>query len=219
MTLLAEKRPGEDRRVVNELSSSPAPECFARNNYYDRTHSINAAKLLPGEYHVATCDILQVTVLGSCVAACIRDVKLGIGGMNHFMLPDVESAESSFGGARYGTYAMEVLINHLLKLGARRENLEAKVFGGGNVLPGLTQANVGHKNAAFVLKFLATEHLRVAARDLGDVHPRKVYYFPATGRALVKRLHTMHNTTLIERETDYRRKLVQAPAGGVIELF
>jgi chemotaxis protein CheD len=219
MTVVASRLESSGHWQSTELASSPAPECFARNSYFDRTHGIDAAKLLPGEYHVSTRDILQVTVLGSCVAACIRDTRLGMGGMNHFMLPDAEAAESSFGGARYGTYAMEVLINHLLKLGARRENLEAKVFGGGNVLPGLTQANVGHKNAAFVLRYLATERLRVAARDLGDVYPRKVYYFPATGRALVKRLNVMHNTTLIERETDYRRKLVQAPAGGDIELF
>lgn len=219
MNAVTHRLAAESRRPVDELASSPAPECFARNTYYDRTHGIEAAKLLPGEYHVSTRDILQVTVLGSCVAACIRDTRLGMGGMNHFMLPDAEAAESSFGGARYGTYAMEVLINHLLKLGARRENLEAKVFGGGNVLPGLTQANVGHKNAAFVLRYLSTESIRIAARDLGDVHPRKVYYFPSTGRALVKRLNAMHNTTLIERETDYRRKLVQAPAGGDIELF
>ncbi len=202
----------------DELGSSPAPECFARNQYFDRTHAKQAAKLLPGEYYVARRDMLLVTVLGSCVAACIRDVKTGIGGMNHFMLPD-EAGEGSAGGARYGVYAMEVLINHILKLGARRENLEAKVFGGGNVLPGLVQANVGHKNAAFVLRFLATEHIRVAARDLSDVYPRKVYYFPATGRALVKRLATLHNDTVLAREIDYRQRLVEAPSGGDIELF
>ncbi|MFM9968790.1 MAG: chemoreceptor glutamine deamidase CheD [Burkholderiales bacterium] len=209
----------EPARRPDEYASSPAQECFARNLYFDRTHASEAAKLLPGEYYVATREMLLVTVLGSCVAACIRDVRLGMGGMNHFMLPDAEAADSSFGGARYGTYAMEVLINHLLKLGARRENLEAKVFGGGNVLPGLVQANVGHKNAAFVLRYLATENIRVAARDLADVHPRKVYYFPKTGRALIKRLTTLHNRTLLDRETDYRQKLVKAPAGGDIELF
>jgi chemotaxis protein CheD len=206
-------------RAPDELASSPAPECFARNVYHDRTHATDAAKLLPGEYYVASRDMLLVTVLGSCVAACIRDVRLGVGGMNHFMLPDTDSAEPASSGARYGTYAMEVLINHLLKLGARRENLEAKVFGGGNVLPGLTQANVGHKNAAFVVHYLHMEHIRIAARDLADVHPRKVYYFPASGRALIKRLRTLHNDTIFERETDYRRRLVQSPASGDVELF
>ncbi len=211
--------PSDAREATSELASSPAPECYARNQYFDRVHSIDAAKLLPGEYHVSSRAMLQVTVLGSCVAACIRDIRIGIGGMNHFMLPDVEGADAAYGGARYGSYAMEVLINHLFKLGARRENLEAKVFGGGNVLAGLTQANVGHRNAEFVLRYLNTEGIRIAARDLDDVFARKVYYFPATGRALVKRLNTLRNDTLLLRETDYRKKLVQAPAGGDIELF
>ncbi len=210
---------GNRRSFPDALASSPAQECFARNLYHDRDHNVDAAKLLPGEYFVCTRDMLLVTVLGSCVAACIRDVRLGMGGMNHFMLPDREAAESESIGARYGTYAMEVLINHLLKLGARRENLEAKVFGGGNVLPGLVQANVGHKNAAFVEAFLSTENIRVAARDLAAGHPRKVYYFPANGRVLVKRLRSLHNDTVLERETEYRQRLIRAPESGEVELF
>lgn len=207
------------KAVPDELASSPAPECFARNLYHDRGHGVDAAKLLPGEYFVATREMLLVTVLGSCVAACLRDTRLGIGGMNHFMLPDSEAAGPESGAARYGTYAMEVLINHLLKLGAKRDHFEAKVFGGGNVLPGLVQANVGHKNATFVEHFLRTEGIRIAARDLADVHPRKVYYFPASGRVLVKRLRSLHNDTVIERESEYRRRLTQEPAGGDVELF
>jgi len=210
---------GNSRSVPDALASSPAQECFARNLYRDRDHDIDAAKLLPGEYFVSTRNMLLVTVLGSCVAACIRDVRLGIGGMNHFMLPDSESADTDTNGARYGTYAMEVLINHLLKLGAQRERLEAKVFGGGNVLPGLVQANVGHKNAAFVKDFLNTEKIRIAARDLAAGHPRKVYFFPVTGRVLVKRLRTMHNNTVLERETEYRHRLTQVPDSGEVELF
>jgi len=201
------------------LDSSPAPDSFARNVYYDRTHTRHAAKLLPGEYYVTGRDMVLVTVLGSCVAACIRDAESGMGGMNHFMLPDSDASEPVSASARYGTYAMEVLINHLLKQGARRERLEAKVFGGGNVLPGLTQANVGHKNAAFVTAYLRTEQIRVAARDLADVHPRKVYYFPATGRALVKRLHTLHNDTVLTREIDYRKRMHRTAEGGGVELF
>lgn len=199
-------------------ASSPAPECFARNVYYDSQHGIEAVKLLPGEYYVSARDMLLVTVLGSCVAACIRDVRLGVGGMNHFMLPEGDVHGPASGAARYGTFAMEVLINHLLKLGARREHLEAKVFGGGNVLPGLAQANVGHRNAAFVVHFLAAERIRIAARDLADRYPRKVYYFPASGRALVKRLRELHNDTILEREAAYRRRLI-APPAGEIELF
>lgn len=210
---------GKKSAVPDELASSPAQECFARNLYHDRTHNIDAAKLLPGEYFVSTRDMLLVTVLGSCVAACIRDTRMGIGGMNHFMLPDSEAVHSAEDGARYGTYAMEVLINHLLKLGAKRENLEAKVFGGGNVLAGMTQANVGHKNAAFVLSFLKEENIRIAARDLADVFPRKVYYFPVNGKVLVKRLRTANNSTVAEREIEYRKRLTAVPDSGEIELF
>src|SRR3954470_4591854 len=117
---------------------------FATNVYYDRTFDCDAAKILPGEYYYTGKDMLIVTVLGSCVSACIRDRVSGIGGMNHFMLPDGGDASNPLisASARYGTYAMEVLINELLKSGARRENLEAKVFGGGNVLRGLTALNV-----------------------------------------------------------------------------
>jgi chemotaxis protein CheD len=97
--------------------------------------------------------------------------------------------------------------------------VEAKVFGGGNVLPGLSQTNVGHKNAAWVEKFLKLEKIRIAARDLADIHPRKVYYFPATGRALVKRLRSMHGDTVIQRETEYRKRITVTPSSGDIELF
>ncbi|MEI6299897.1 MAG: chemoreceptor glutamine deamidase CheD [Betaproteobacteria bacterium] len=196
-------------------------EALATNLYFDRNFDTEAAKVLPGEYFVTGKDMLLVTVLGSCVAACIRDQQSGIGGMNHFMLPDSRVDESSHasGSARYGTYAMEILINDLTKMGARRENLEAKVFGGGNVLPGLTVANVGERNAEFVLRFLATERIHIAARDLVDVFPRKVYYFPKTGRVLVKKLRTVNNNTIFEREKDYGLRLKKTSIGGEVELF
>ena len=194
------------------------PECFATNLYFDRAHDTQAVKVLPGEFYATSKDLLLVTVLGSCVAACIRDPELGIGGMNHFMLPDSDSGPAG-NAARYGTYAMEVLINHLIKLGAVRARLEAKVFGGGAVIAGMTQANVGERNAEFVLKFLRTEGIRVVARDLNDIFPRKVYFFPASGRVMVKKLRNMHNNTIATREIDYRSRLSHAPAGGEVELF
>jgi len=218
MSALAHATRLADGAASDELASSPAPECFARNRYFDRQHERDAVKLLPGEYYVATRDMLLVTVLGSCVAACIRDTRTGHGGMNHFMLPASEGAGAAGSAARYGVYAMEILINHLLKLGAQREFLEAKVFGGGNVMPGLTQANVGPRNAAFVRRFLATESIRVAAQDLVDVHPRKVYFFPHSGRVLIKRLRVLPNDAVLVREADYRQRLHGA-ADGAVELF
>lgn len=194
---------------------------FATNIYYDRTFDCDAAKILPGEFYFTGKDMLIVTVLGSCVSACIRDRVTGVGGMNHFMLPDGgENSENPVSASmRYGTYAMEVLINELLKAGAKRENLEAKVFGGGNVLRGFTAINVGERNAKFVLDYLRMERMRVIAEDLNDVFPRKVYFFPRTGKVLVKKLKVEHNDTLKKREIDYASRLKKVPVGGEVDLF
>ena len=193
---------------------------FATNVYYDRTFDCDAAKILPGEYYYTAKDMLIVTVLGSCVSACIRDRVKGLGGMNHFMLPDGGDPGNPVSASmRYGTYAMEVLINDLLKSGARRENLEAKVFGGGAVLRGFSAMNVGERNAAFVINFLKTERIRVVAEDLNDIYPRKVYFFPRTGKVLVKKLMQTHNDTLAKRELDYASRLKVTPVAGAVDLF
>lgn len=194
-------------------------EHLATNHYRDRNFDSEATKILPGEYFVTQQDVVLVTVLGSCVAACVRDTELGIGGMNHFMLPDEGVKEMVSSSARYGTYAMEILINHLLKLGARRNRLEAKVFGGGAVLESLINSNVGVRNAEFVLNYLKTEKIPIVAKDLLDSYPRKVYYFPRLGRVLVKKLHRVHNDTLFSREREYRARLCSAKVEGDIELF
>lgn len=194
-------------------------EPLAVNRYFDRKFGLEAAKILPGEYFVSTADELLVTVLGSCVAACIRDTGSGIGGMNHFMLPDDGGRNPLGASARYGTFAMEILINHLLKLGARRSRLEAKVFGGGSVMASLAGSQVGEKNAEFVLEFLKTEKIPIVAKDLLDSYPRKVYYFPHSGRALVKKLHRVHNDTLFSRENEYKLRLSTSTFAGDVELF
>lgn len=195
-------------------------EHFATNIYYDRTFDCDAAKILPGEYYFTCKDMMIVTVLGSCVSACIRDRTTGIGGMNHFMLPDCTDIDSPVSASmRYGTYAMEVLINDVLKAGARRENLEAKVFGGGNVLRGFISINVGERNAQFVRQYLDAEKIRLAAEDLNDIYPRKVYFFPRTGKVLVKKLKQLNNNTLVNREQDYASRLQSTPVVGDIELF
>ncbi len=196
-------------------------ELLSPNLYFDREHDIEAAKIMPGEYYATARDMLLVTVLGSCVCACIRDKESGIGGMNHFMLPDSGRDQSNPLGdsARYGTYAMEILINQLLKMGAERRNLEAKAFGGGAVLRGFTTANVGERNAEFVLKFLKTEKIHLAAQDMLDIYPRKVYFFPSTGRVRVKKLKVVHNDTIINRENEYGSRLHYSDLGGDVELF
>lgn len=194
-------------------------EQLADNLYFDPIFGTEAVKVLPGEYFVTSVDMVLVTVLGSCVSACIRDRETGIGGMNHFMLADTAEQAPYSASARYGTYAMEILINHLFKLGARRGSLEAKVFGGGRVLASLCSSNVGERNSSFVLEFLHTEGIHVAAQDLLDVYPRKVYFFPATGRVLVKTLKRLHNDTVQRREREYAARLTETPIAGEIELF
>lgn len=196
-------------------------EQLATNLYYDRSFDCQAAKILPGEYYYTKKPMLIVTVLGSCVAACVRDRISGIGGMNHFMLPDGsgDASNPTSASMRYGAYAMEVLINQILKAGARRENLEAKVFGGGNVLRGFTAINVGERNAQFVRDYMRAEKIRVVAEDLNDIHPRKVYFFPGTGKVLVKKLKQLNNYTLVRREQDYAGRLKTNAVGGEIDLF
>jgi chemotaxis protein CheD len=194
------------------------------NRYWDREHGLVAAKILPGEYYVTNGNELVTTVLGSCVSACIRDRIFGIGGMNHFMLPVSDSG--SWGGlskdiagtaTRYGNYAMEHMINEILKNGGHRRNLEVKVFGGGQIIDSMT--DIGERNIRFVQEYLAMEGLNLVGQDLGDIYPRKVVFFPATGRVRIKKLKQMHNDTVVKREINYRAELRQEPVEGEIELF
>ncbi|MCB1875749.1 MAG: chemoreceptor glutamine deamidase CheD [Chromatiales bacterium] len=195
------------------------------NRYWDRRSNVVAAKILPGEYYVTRSDEMITTVLGSCVAACIRDRVFGIGGMNHFMLP-IHDDPSSFAGnsnrilssaTRYGNYAMEHLINTILTNGGHRKNLEVKVFGGGRIISELT--DVGRKNIEFVCSYLETEGFQVTAKDLGGDSPRKVVYYPKSGRVLMKKLRSLHNDTIVQRERRYLHEIDEQPVVGEIELF
>lgn len=192
--------------------------------YWDTTSNAWTAKILPGEYFVTTHDETITTVLGSCISACIRDTVLCCGGMNHFMLPEDKSvgANSWMDGAdglstRYGSYAMESLINELMKLGAKRERLEVKIFGGGKILPAMT--DVGAKNIAFARGFLNLEGFKITAEDVGEIYPRRVVYFPKTGRVIVKRLRALDADAIANRETQYLQNLARKPATDDVELF
>ena len=186
-------------------------------------HGFYAARILPGEYYVTRSEEGVSTTLGSCIAACIRDRVAGIGGMNHFMLPttanEVDKWRSSGLGAatRYGSYAMEHLINEIMKNGGKRENLEVKIFGGGRILEKMT--DVGQRNIAFVRNYLWAEELPVVAEDVGDIYPRQVVYFPASGRAKVKRLRSLHNNVIASVELKYVGSIAAQPVGGDVELF
>ena len=193
---------------------------LAPNRYYDRHFDCEAVKILPGEYYATTRDMLIVTVLGSCISVCLRDRDSGIAGMNHFMLPNTMDSNDPIGAsARYGVFAMELLINQLIKLGGKRHRFEAKVFGGGNVLRGLTASNVGSRNAEFAEEYLRTERIPIIAHDIMGDLPRKIYFFSQEGRVLVRKLRQLHNHTILDREAEYSSRLKQANVAGDVDLF
>lgn len=194
------------------------------NRYWDSVHEMPAAKILPGEYYVTMGQELVTTVLGSCVSACIRDRVFGIGGMNHFMLPISTDGKGWSGSAdltgtatRYGNFAMEHMINDILKHGGHKRHLEAKIFGGGRMMD--TFSDIGSKNIEFVRAYLNTEGIPLLGENVGDVHPRKVIYIPKTGKVLMKRLKHLHNDTILQREDSYRSEITQQPVTGSVELF
>ncbi|HEX7115052.1 MAG TPA: hypothetical protein VF193_07955 [Steroidobacter sp.] len=178
-------------------------------------------KLLPGDYYVTREDEILDTVLGSCVSACIRHPRLGIGGMNHFMLPrptgDGNDTWENIAGraTRYGLASMEQLINSILRIGGKRSELEVKIFGGGRVLSSLT--DVGNHNVLFVREFLRQEGMKIVSEDVGNTCPRHVQYFPMTGRARVR--HLTQHTEVVTHEQRYLRGLEKTPVAGEIDLF
>jgi chemotaxis protein CheD len=192
--------------------------------YFDKQFGLEAVKIMPGQFYSARREIVIVTVLGSCVSACLWDPTARIGGMNHFMLPGSSRAPGSSpldaqDSARIGIYAMELLVNQLLKLGADRSRLVAKAFGGGCVLEGMDTLNIGNLNGSFVTEFLREEGIPLVARDLYDTCARKVYFFPRTGKVLVKRLTNLRNDTIERRERDYLSRLAKSGGTSEVEIF
>jgi chemotaxis protein CheD len=205
---------------LERLKAAPRKPGEASFFYYDAHFKNDAVKILPGEYFVYDEDMLIMTTLGSCIAACLWDRHAKIGGMNHFMLPDGLGSGASGEHGRYGSYAMELLINELLKRGATRGTLEAKVFGGGAVISGMNTINVGERNTTFVLDYLKTERIPVLSKDVLDVYPRKVCFLPASGKAMVKRLAPSNPEALVAQERAAAQKAVPtASAGGSVDLF
>lgn len=203
---------------------TPSTEQPRLRRFYDPQFQRESVKLMPGDYYASGEDVVINTVLGSCVAACLWDEHRKVGGMNHFMLPDSGSNGFDLHGesGRYGVYAMELLINELIKMGALKQRLKAKIFGGGNVMESLAHSDVGERNAEFVTRFLITERIPIVASDLLDVWPRRVCLFPATGRVLARKLTNRKDTALAQNEQAYRKRMETArPAatGGDIELF
>jgi chemotaxis protein CheD len=200
---------------LERLKAAPRKPGEASFFFYDAHFKNDAVKVLPGEYYVDTEDMLVMTTLGSCIAACLWDRQAKVGGMNHFMLP-----EGAGDSGRYGSYAMELLINEMMKRGASRQTLEAKVFGGGAVISGMNTINVGERNTQFVLEYLKTERIPIVSKDVLDVYPRKVCFLPASGKAMVKRLAPSNAEALVMQDKAAAQKAVpQATGGGSVDLF
>lgn len=190
--------------------ASPAADQFAHiRRMRDHRFPHEIASILPGEFFVSAEPMIVYTVLGSCISACIRDPVAGVGGMNHFMLPKPKETGSDMWGEteRYGSFAMESLINEILKRGGARSRLEIKLFGAGKIYQG--QIDVGGQNAAWVAEYLENEGLAVASSDLGDVFPRKIYYFTESGRVMMKKIQRVKNRTIVEREAEYSAQITQ----------
>lgn len=210
--------------ATHQIGVAPIPGFESIKRYWDPENQIITAKLLPGEYYVTNAHEMITTVLGSCVAACIRDAVTGIGGMNHFMLPETNKSrlttrdEAVVGNAtRYGNYAMEHLINIILQNGGKRKNLEVKLFGGGKIIA--TLGDVGARNIQFVLDYVDTEALKLISQDLGDIYPRKVNFYPLTGKVRMKKIKALHNDTIVLREKQYSSSIKGTSVEGSIELF
>jgi chemotaxis protein CheD len=197
-----------------KLKAAPRKPGEASFFFYDAFFKNDAAKILPGEYFVYNEDLLITTTLGSCIAACIWDREARIGGMNHFMLPEGE-AESG----RYGSYAMELLINEMMKQGASRTRMEAKVFGGGAVIDGMTSMNIGERNTSFVVDYLKTERIPITAKDVMGPYPRKVCFLPASGKAMVKRLAVANGDVAAQERAAVQKAVPAVTGGGSVDLF
>lgn len=178
--------------------------------YWDPRFNRNVVKLLPGGYYACDSEEMIVTVLGSCITVCLFESVLKIGGMNHFMLPGDNNTASSpvtnnTSAARYGSVAMEWLVNDIMKMGGQRQNLSAKMFGGGSVTS--SKIDIGEQNIQFAKAYCEFEGIPVVSADVGGVCPRKLYYIPRTNDAYVKTITKTHSSTIAQHEDNYRRQL------------
>jgi chemotaxis protein CheD len=209
-------------RCSSDSIALPGFEHYRR--HWDPVYQSQTVKILPGQYYVTKLDEVLVTTLGSCISVCIRDASVGIGGMNHFMLPSgsdqhdfTDSSHPWSVAARYGNFAMELLINAIIKNGGERKRLEVKVFGGAKILTHMK--DIGCLNIDFIRNYLQAEALPVSAEDVGGRYPRKVLYFPTTGKARVKKLQQLGSAAIAKEEAHYRSDLNRNNLSGEVELF
>jgi len=204
-------------RVAEAVPPRPLRGFENMHRYWDMGDNHWVAPVLPGDYYVTMGGEIISTVLGSCVSTCIRDAEVGVSGLNHFMLPNQGGAFQPADALRYGCFAVERLINELIKYGAQRERLEIKVFGGGKVIAGMS--DIGLKNIAFIHEYFETEGLLIDAEDTGGTWARRVRYYTDTGRVLIQRLQTQEANQVVSREKELQRNLSIVPPHGEVDLF
>jgi len=211
------ERLAKERRAKKEMSVTDY--FHGKKRIHDSGENVDVIKIFAGDWYVSTQKgEMLATILGSCVSACIRDPILGFGGMNHFMLPGDDMMDNKISNsARYGVAAMENLINGIMKVGGQKHRLEVKVFGGGNVIN--NSARIGSKNAKFIREFLHTEGLRIVSEDLEGEHPRRVHYYPDTGKVMMRLLKRKEDMVVVEEEAQYTKRIENKPIEGDIELF
>jgi len=203
------------RRLANDVVSIANPLA----HMLDVKRAVNVVKIFSGKWHISkNGDEMLSTILGSCVAVCMRDPSTGVGGMNHFLLPSAyNESDEVCASARYGAYAMECLINGLLDAGAKKERFEVKVFGGGNILK--NGSRIGSINAAFIRDYLKRERYRIVSEDLEGELPRRLHYYPASGRVMLRHLRRVDDLAVMEEEDRYSKLIISKPIEGSIELF
>ncbi|QCO15430.1 chemotaxis protein [Azospirillum brasilense] len=205
---------------MTAFASRRAAEARQTGGYFHPQFRAHTMKVFLGHHLVSDrSDVMMVTTLGSCVAACVHDPATAIGGMNHFLLPEVPESEDAGTGAaaRYGSVAMERLINDLLARGAQRGRLEVKLFGGARVID--SSFDVGQRNAAFALDYVRREGLKLMGQDLGGASARRIHYFPHTGKAMRKMLRPEALSETANQELNFRSSLRHQPIEGDVELF
>ncbi len=197
-------------------------ESKATDGYFDKTFDSYLVPVAAGFFGWSgQKNLAFTTTLGSCVSVCVSDMNLGIGGINHFLLPDLPGGggHTASEAARYGSAAIEILLNALYANGAARNDLVVKVFGGGKVVSGVS-ADVGGRNAEFARTFFRNERIRVTSEDTGGKTGRKVIFFPSSGRALVRPVMTSQDIDKIaEKELKTYQRLEKTRTEGDVELF
>jgi chemotaxis protein CheD len=183
--------------------------------FYDSKFKTDVTIIGQGEYFASATGDIITTTLGSCVSICIFDDLAKVGGMNHYMLPEPVSSEKDiiFGHAKYGVISMELLINECIKLGAKKANLKAKVFGGANMFASKnlhTSVEVGKKNIDFAHKYLALEKIQIVSEDLAKDHARKIYFDPANGFVKLFRITNEDVQKVIKSEISYEKKVIES---------